>query len=123
MALKLCEVLYFSHDFDAAVRWYSEVLGIRLKGRYDWGFAEFDIAGVQFGLMQREVWQDEGLATEALPAPRLSLQVDDLEAEVARLKAAGADVDQVTGEPGTMRGVDLRDGLGNHLFLWEAPEG
>jgi methylmalonyl-CoA/ethylmalonyl-CoA epimerase len=87
MVLGLRQVMLPAEDFDRAVAFYRDVVGLELLATFTPpGLAFFDLGGVR-------------LLIETGTAPSTSviyLSVDDLEAETARLRAAGA---VVTGEP------------------------
>ena len=73
----------------------------------------------RIGLLLSSFGRKEGESTGELPRPRVSIQTGDINAEVARLRAAGVQVDDLVGEPGTVRGVNFYDPDGNAFFLWE----
>lgn len=74
-------------DVEAAIRFYTEVLGLSLRGdRPDFGFggAWLDAGSQQVHLIEGEV--PPGLGQH------LALQVDDLDAAVAELRARAVEV-------------------------------
>lgn len=112
MGMRLTETIYHVSDIDAAVRFYTDVLGFSQVERFDWGWARLEKDGAHAGLLLAKF-------AEHSNASRLSFQADSLEEEVARLVEAGVDCDEIKGEPGTTRAVNFRDADGNVYFLWE----
>ncbi len=101
-------------DFNRAVRFYTETLGLTLKSRAGDGWAEIEAPGVSIGLHA---------AGEHGPQPgggggmSLGLQVDDLEQAMATLKARGVEFAPVT--PGQdIQIAFFRDPDGTPLYLW-----
>jgi catechol 2,3-dioxygenase-like lactoylglutathione lyase family enzyme len=104
---RIGNVFYRATDMDAAVRFYSDVLGLTLKFRDGDNWAAFDINGVTFAL--------EGGAPQGA---RVSLRVDGLSSVVDQLRARGASVSEVESGPHENRAT-LTDPAGNQLFLYE----
>jgi catechol 2,3-dioxygenase-like lactoylglutathione lyase family enzyme len=106
-------------NFDAAVRFYTGVLGLRLKWRHENDIAMVD-AGPGLTIALHPI-------TPAAPAPpgtpgsvQLGLIVDEpIERVVARLRERGATIggDVVTFDAGKCVAIDDPDG--NTLILWE----
>ena len=79
----LHQVAQKADDLDASVAFYRDVLGLHLIARFDPpGLAFFDLGGTRL-LLEREA-----------PPALLYLYVDDLDAAVADLAAAGVDLEQ-----------------------------
>jgi catechol 2,3-dioxygenase-like lactoylglutathione lyase family enzyme len=98
-------------DMDAAVRFYSEVLGFPVKLRDGNRWVAFDVAGVTLAL--------EGGATVGGPGgATVSLRVDGLTALVDELRAQHASVGDVQAGPHENRAT-LTDPAGNQLVLYE----
>jgi catechol 2,3-dioxygenase-like lactoylglutathione lyase family enzyme len=104
---RIGNVFYRATDMDAAVRFYSDVLGLTLKFRDGDNWAAFDINGVTFAL--------EGGAPQGA---RVSLRVDGLSSVVDQLRARGASVSEVESGPHENRAT-LTDPAGNQLILYE----
>jgi predicted enzyme related to lactoylglutathione lyase len=114
---KVSETIYFVRDLDAAVEFYTTRLGWTLREKYEWGWAQLDIDGsARVGLLTEAAWKEQG---EGLPRPRIALQTTDIEGEVKRLKTAGVECEDISGEPGTLRAVTFSDLDGNAFFLWD----
>ena len=79
--MTLAQVAQRATDLDRAAAWYTQLLGRGPTARFDPpGLLFFDLAGVRLLL--------DGNAPSAL----LYLQIADLDAEVARLAAAGVEI-------------------------------
>ena len=79
----LHQVAQKADDLDGSVAFYRDVLGLRLLARFDPpGLAFFDLGGTRL------------LLEAGAPAALLYLHVDDLDAAVAGLAAAGVDLEQ-----------------------------
>jgi catechol 2,3-dioxygenase-like lactoylglutathione lyase family enzyme len=116
--LHITETIFSVRDIDAAIRFYTETLGFRLTERQDWGWAVIEDNGQRIGLVLDKWMRDEGAPQEVLPIPQIGMKTDDIEAEVAALRAKGLDVVGPQGEPGATRTATFRDPSGNCIFLW-----
>lgn len=124
MSRRVTETLYFVSDVEAAIEQYVEGLGFRLVEVEDWGFALLEApGGAHVGLLSVRTWDPGWKPGAPIPPPRVSIQTDDIDGEVARLAAAGVWVSTVRGEPGTVRVATIRDLDGNRLFLWDDGSG
>jgi catechol 2,3-dioxygenase-like lactoylglutathione lyase family enzyme len=117
-------VRYLVDDVDAAVAFYTGHLGFALEQQM----------GPAFALVSRDdltLWLSGPQSSAARPMPdggrptpggwnRLVLEVDDLEAEVQRLRQAGLSFKNeiVTGPGGKQ--IVLEDSAGNPVELFEA---
>ena len=117
-------VRYLVDDVDAAISFYTGHLGFALEQQM----------GPAFALVSRNdltLWLSGPQSSAARPMPdggrpepggwnRLVLEVDDLEAEVQRLRQAGLSFrnEIVTGPGGKQ--IVLEDGAGNPVELFEA---
>ena len=119
----VASVRYLVDDVDTAIAFYVEQLGFRLATQM----------GAAFAIVEREdlvLWLSGPQSSAARPMPdgtqpepgggwsRLVLEVDDVPAEVARLRAAGVAFrnDPLTGPGGTQ--VVLEDPSGNAIELF-----
>jgi len=108
----------FVSNMDAAVRFYSEVLGLTLSQRYGDDWATVDAGkGLTIGLHP---------ASPKYPAPgtkggvMLGLEIDEpIETAVARLRERGVAVKDsiVSGDGGKF--AHFEDPDGNEMYLWE----
>src|ERR1700752_3722659 len=91
--------IYIS-DVDHALKFYSEVLGMRVKSHWEKDFAELEMDGLTIGLHP---------ATQKGPRPRTSgsitigLEVDNLDASVTELKLKGVEFHGTLVDDGPLR--------------------
>jgi catechol 2,3-dioxygenase-like lactoylglutathione lyase family enzyme len=118
----------FVDDVDAAVSFYSEQLGFSVDARPAPGFAMLSRDGLRLLL---NLPHGPGGAAQPMPDGRkpepggwnrIQLEVPDLDAEVARLRSAGAHFrnDIVTGFGGKQ--ILLEDPSGNPIELFQPPD-
>jgi catechol 2,3-dioxygenase-like lactoylglutathione lyase family enzyme len=107
---RIGNVFYRVADMDAAVRFYTEVLGFRLKLRDGDHWAAFDVGGMTLAV--------EGGASGGSGGATVSLRVDDLSGLVKTLQVKGATVSEVETGPHERR-ARLTDPAGNQLVLYE----
>jgi catechol 2,3-dioxygenase-like lactoylglutathione lyase family enzyme len=107
---RIGNVFYRVADMDAAVRFYTGVLGFGLKLRDGDHWAAFDVGGATLAV--------EGGAPGGPGGATVSLRVDGLAALVADLRAKGATVSDVTTGQHERR-AELHDPAGNSLVLYE----
>jgi catechol 2,3-dioxygenase-like lactoylglutathione lyase family enzyme len=117
-------VRYIVNDVDAAIPFYTEMLGFKVDMHPAPGFARLSRDDLQL-LLNRP---GAGGAGQAIPegqhpAPggwnRIQIEVDDLEATVAKLKSAGARFRNqiVTGSGGKQ--ILVEDPSGNPIELFQ----
>lgn len=115
-----CNLHFDSPDFDAAVRFYRDVLGLPVKS----SFENARRRGIIFAVTpttELEFFDTQDAASRMIPAPgtlRLKLIVPDVEALHARLVAAGIAVtDPLADKPWGERsfGVQAPDGVVVHF--------
>lgn len=104
-------------DWEAAVRWYTAVLGLEVVAREDNDrFCMLDTGGSVLALATDHPEHSAG-AAENRVAP--SFRVDDLEATLERLRSAGVRVDPVVdGGEEAYRLARIWDPEGNRLHLY-----
>jgi len=107
---RIGNVFYRVDDMDAAVHFYTDVLGCTLKFRDADRWAAFDLAGVTLAV--------EGGGHGGPGGATVSLRVDGLAELVAELRAAGATVGEIETGPHERR-AGLTDPAGNQLILYE----
>jgi len=118
-------VRYIVNDVDAALDFYTRLLGFELVMHPAPAFAMLTHGSLRLVLSQPGGGPGGGqaLADGTLPAPggwnRFALEVDDLDEDVARLRGAGVRLrgDVVTGVGG--RQVIVEDPSGNPVELFE----
>ena len=104
---RIGNVFYRAPNMDAAVHFYSEVLGFQIKFRDGDKWAAFDVGGATLAL--------EGGAPHGAT---VSLRADGLSKVVEQLRSRGAMVSDVLTGPHERRAT-LTDPAGNELILYE----
>jgi catechol 2,3-dioxygenase-like lactoylglutathione lyase family enzyme len=116
-------VRYMVNDVDAAVAWYTEHLGFTLLSTAAPAFADVTLGSLRLLLSGPTSSAGRPMPDGDRPRPggwnRIHLVVDDLGAEVARLRAAGVQFrnDIVTGPGGSQ--ILLVDPSGNLVELFQ----
>jgi catechol 2,3-dioxygenase-like lactoylglutathione lyase family enzyme len=116
-------VRYMVDDVDAAVAWYTKHLGFTLLSNAAPAFADVSLGSLRLLLSGPTSSAGRSMADGARPGPggwnRIHLIVDDLAAEVARLRAAGVRLrnDVVSGPGGSQ--VLIVDPSGNFVELFQ----
>jgi catechol 2,3-dioxygenase-like lactoylglutathione lyase family enzyme len=116
-------VRYIVDDVEAAVAWYIKHLGFELLSKHTPAFADVRRGSLRLLLSGATSSAGRPMADGERPKPggwnRIHLIVDDLSAEVARLRAAGVKFrnDIVTGPGGSQ--VLLVDPSGNLVELFQ----
>ncbi len=107
---KLGMVLYPVDDLSNALAFYQEALGLALKVRDGDRFCALDAGGATLALAAG----DERVAS----GPCASLEVDDVDSVVARMTAAGAQIERAAEDGPHERRALLRDPAGNPLVIY-----
>jgi catechol 2,3-dioxygenase-like lactoylglutathione lyase family enzyme len=116
-------VRYMVDDVDAAVAWYTTHLGFTLLTSAAPAFADVALGSLRLLLSGPKSSAGRAMPDGERPGPggwnRIHLIVDDLSAEVARLRAAGVAFrnDIVTGPGGSQ--ILLKDPAGNLVELFQ----
>ncbi len=116
-------VRYMVHDVDAAIAWYTKHLGFTLLSNAAPAFADVTRGSLRLLLSGPMSSAGRVMRDGDRPRPggwnRIHLIVDDLPAEVARLRALGVQFrnDIVTGPGGSQ--ILLIDPSGNFVELFE----
>jgi catechol 2,3-dioxygenase-like lactoylglutathione lyase family enzyme len=116
-------VRYMVHDIDAAIAFYTTHLGFHLKTRVAPAFADVTRGDLRLLLSARTSSAGRPMPDGRQPEPggwnRIHLIVDNIEAEVARLRAAGVPFrnDIVKGPGGSQVLID--DPSGNPIELFQ----
>ncbi len=116
-------VRYMVHDIDAAIAFYTAHLGFQLLSRQAPAFADVKRGDLRLLLSARTSSAGRPMPDGRQPVPggwnRIHLIVDDIEAEVARLRAAGVPFrnDIVKGPGGSQVLID--DPSGNPIELFQ----
>jgi catechol 2,3-dioxygenase-like lactoylglutathione lyase family enzyme len=116
-------VRYMVHDIDAAIAFYTTHLGFQLNTRVAPAFADITRGDLRLLLSARTSSAGRPMPDGRQPEPggwnRIHLIVDNIEAEVARLRAAGVPFrnDIVKGPGGSQVLID--DPSGNPIELFQ----
>jgi len=105
-------VFYYVRDLDAAVSFYSGVLGLSLLSRD--AVARFDLDGVLFELVPAD--NDSQLTGRG--NARLTFRVEDIERTVAELRNEGVEVGEIQRKQNGWL-ASFQDPDGNELDLWQ----
>lgn len=125
MILGVQDIYYYVESMDRGVRFYRDILGLRLVEQSD-HWSALEIGGVRVGLH----WTGGGPvpsmprdAHGARAGGTLTLRVDDVDREVARLRAAGTKIlGETSRNPwGSLAAIEDPDG--NILKLMQPPRG
>jgi predicted enzyme related to lactoylglutathione lyase len=111
---RIGNVFYRVSDFDAAVGFYSDVVGLTLKFRDGNNWAAFDVGGITFALEPASADKPAGSGTGAT----VSFRVNGLDELVSQLRGRGATVGDVKAGPHE-RTSELTDPSGNVIILYE----
>lgn len=119
-------VRYMVTDVEAAIAWYTQHLGFSVLTNFAPAFADVKRGALRLLLSGPTSSAGRPMADGERPGPggwnRIHLIVDDLQAEVARLKAAGLKFrnDIVTGPGGSQ--ILIVDPSGNFVELFQPKE-
>ena len=123
MPTETVNVRYIVDDVEAAVAWYTKHLGFELLSKHAPAFADVTRGSLRLLLSGATSSAGRPMPDGERPKPggwnRIHLIVDDLPAEVARLRAAGVKFrnDIVTGPGGSQ--ILLVDPSGNLVELFQ----
>lgn len=117
-------VRYMVDDVEAALAFYTGLLGFEVLTSYPPAFADVARGNLRLLLSGPTSSAGRAMADGARPGPggwnRIHIIVDDIEAEVARLKAAGATFrNDILSGPGGRQTL-LQDPSGNFVELFQA---
>lgn len=112
MITGLAFVLYPVSDLAAARRFYEGVLGLRLTHEFGGAWFEYNIGRSTFAICSADA--DHPVPVRSALA---AFEVDDLDAEAARLASLGVAPAGATADTPVCRLLRLRDPDGNELIL------
>ena len=122
MSMATVNVRYIVDDVDAAIAWYTKHLGFSLLSSAAPAFADVTLGSLRLLLSGPTSSAGRAMPDGERPRPggwnRIHLIVEDISAEVARLRAAGVEFrnDIVTGPGGSQ--ILLKDPSGNLVELF-----
>ena len=122
----MVNVRYIVNDVEASVQWYTTHLGFTLISSYGPAFADVKRGALRLLLSGPTSSAGRPMPDGERPQPggwnRIHLVVDDLTAEVARLKAAGVSFrNDIVKGPGGQQ-ILLIDPSGNFVELFQPAE-
>lgn len=126
MPAEFVNVRYLVDDVESAIGWYTRHLGFELRTNQAPAFADITRGSLRLLLSGPKSSAGRAMPDGARPAPggwnRIHLLVDDLAAEVERLRAAGVQLrnDIVKGPGGAQ--ILLVDPSGNLVELFQPAE-
>lgn len=116
-------VRYMVNDVEASVAWYTENLGFKLLSKVAPAFADVERGPLRLLLSGEKSSAGRPMPDGAKPGPggwnRFELVVDDIKAEVERLRGLGVKFrnDIITGPGGSQ--VLIEDPSGNYIELFQ----
>jgi predicted enzyme related to lactoylglutathione lyase len=113
---KICYLELPAQDVDQSASFYTTVLGWKTRRRGDGALAFDDGVGGVSG-----TWVT-GRPPAAQPGLLVYVMVDDIEATVAKVKAAGAEIVQPIGVDAPELTARFRDPGGNVIGLYQEPK-
>ena len=120
---ELVNVRYMVDDVEASISFYTELLGFEVLTTAAPAFADVRRGSLRLLLSGPQSSAGRAMADGAVPGPggwnRIHLIVDDIDAEVARLRDAGASFrNDVVKGPGGQQ-ILLQDPSGNFVELFQ----
>jgi catechol 2,3-dioxygenase-like lactoylglutathione lyase family enzyme len=120
---EMVSVRYMVDDVEAAVAFYTQILGFEVLTNFPPAFADVARGNLRLLLSGPTSSAGRPMPDGAKPGPggwnRIHLLVDDIEAEVARLRGAGASFrNEILSGPGGKQ-VLLQDPAGNVVELFQ----
>ena len=112
MITSLAFIVYPVSDIAAARRFYEGILGLRLTWEFGGEWFEYDLGDATFALTKPD-------AEHPVPVrgALAAFEVDDLDAEVARLKTRGIPLAREISETLVCRFASVRDPDGSEVLL------
>jgi predicted enzyme related to lactoylglutathione lyase len=118
--IKKANATIYVSDIDSALKFYTDVLGMRIISHWGKDYAELETNGLTIGLHP---------ATQSGPKPgttgsiSIGLGVDDLDATVAQFKENGVVFNGKVVEDGPVRLAFFGDPDGNAFYLTQVKRG
>ena len=109
MIKEIAFVIYAVNDIAQAREFYESTLGLNVGETFGDGWIEYDVGGVAFGITNN--FPSNG------PQESVAFEVDDIDTEVARLKAAGVKFKGDLGDFPNCRMALISDPDGNTICI------
>jgi len=119
LVIREANVTVMVSDMKAAIQFYTDTLGLKLKARYGDEFAQVEAPGIIIALHPKSSGLAGQSRTENLS---IGFAVDSLEAEMNRLKGRGVRFSRVT-DDAQVRLAFFTDPDGNPLYLSQSKWG
>src|ERR1700730_9100806 len=114
MMIKKGNATIFVSDVDHALKFYSEVLGIRVKSHWGKDFAELEMDGLTIGLQPTA---QKGPKPGTSGSITIRFEVNNLDVSVTELKSKGVEFHGTLVDDGPVRLAFFSDPDGNSLYL------
>lgn len=109
MIKEIAFTIYPVTDMARARKFYEEILGLKADEGFGESWIEYDVGGTTFGITNA--------FADATPAASVAFEVDDFDAEVARLQAAKVTLKGEVNDFPSCRMVLIADPDGNTLCI------
>jgi catechol 2,3-dioxygenase-like lactoylglutathione lyase family enzyme len=118
--MKKGQATIYVSDVDSALKFYSEVLGMRVKSHWGKDFAELEMNGLTIGLHPSS---KNGPKPGTTGSISIGLEVDNLDSSLAELRAKGVVFHGTVMEDGPVRLAFFGDPDGNAFYLTQVKKG
>lgn len=118
--LRISELMYYQADVSAALKFYGEALGWKVKANYGGSYALLSVGGaLDLAISGAEFAQCGWEAGQPVPPGVINAESSDLAASIARLRASGIVVADATGSVESIVTSGFSDPWGNSVMLWQ----
>lgn len=118
--LRISELMYYQADMSAALKFYSEALGWKVKANYGGSYALLSVGGAfDLAISGAEFAESGWEAGQPVPPGVINAESSDLAASIARLRASGIVVADATGSVESIVTSAFSDPWGNSVMLWQ----
>jgi catechol 2,3-dioxygenase-like lactoylglutathione lyase family enzyme len=118
--IKKANATIYVSDIDNALKFYGDILGMRVKSHWGKDFAEVETNGITIGLHPATT---NGPKPGTSGAISIGLEVDDLDSEVIRFKQKGVTFHGNVLDDGPLRLAFFGDQDGNPFYLAQMKKG
>lgn len=118
--LRISEVMFYQADMAAALKFYGEQLGWKIKANYGGSYALISVDGVfDLAISGAEFAAGGWQAGASVPPAVLNVESSDLAASLARLRASGIAAGDASGSVDSIVTSGFADPWGNSVMLWQ----